>query len=88
MVNKIYKRFRQIILEERTRLIQLKISSLQGSITAKKKDRVELGRMKDAYGSSLGSTSKSRRQEEIADLSLEIVQLESELEKLEDLHPK
>ena len=87
MVNKIYKRFRQIILEERSRLVQLKISSLQGSITAKKKDRVELGRMKDSYGSSLGSTSKSRRQEEIADLSLVIVQLEADLEKLEDENP-
>ena len=43
--------------------------------------------MKDAYGSSLGSTSKSRRQEEIADLSLVIVQLEADLEKLEDQNP-
>jgi hypothetical protein len=87
MVSKIYQRIHQIMVEERSRQVQLQISSLQGTITAKKKDRVELGRMKDAYGSSLGSTSKSRRQEEIADLSLVIVQLEADLEKLEDQNP-
>ena len=87
MVNKIYQRIHQIMVEERTRQVQLRISSLQGTITAKKKERVELGRMKDAYGIDLGSTSKSRRQEEIADLSLVIVQLEADLEKLEDQNP-
>ena len=88
MVNKIYQRIHQIMLEERTRQVQLQIDGLRGSIQHKKKQRVDLKRMVDPYGQSLGDDGKARRKSEIENLDLQIIQMETSLQRLQDNYPK
>ena len=80
--------YQRIINEFRSRKAQLQIDSLRGSIQLKKKQRVNLKRMVNPYGASLGPDGRARRKSEIEDLDLQIIQLESDLERIEDENPK
>tara|TARA_R110000824_G_scaffold105076_1_gene248864 strand:+ start:2093 stop:2359 length:267 start_codon:yes stop_codon:yes gene_type:complete len=88
MVSKIYQRIHQIMVEERTRQVQLQINGLRGSIQHKKKQRVDLKRMVDPYGASLGDGARARRESEIEEIDLQIIQMETSLQRLQDNYPK